>query len=113
MEVRHDEIPDLIIGAVLVAASGSNAQMGSPLNNPDMACTIEGRCANATSKCVINGVNKTGRDCLRCLPGDRIVETLPPTGVGGTAGAVLHKWECVTPTAAGSRPPATAPKRQN
>src|SRR5438445_6191890 len=103
----------LIIGAVLVAASGSNAQMGSPLNNPDMACTIEGRCANATSKCVINGVNKTGRDCLRCLPGDRVVETLPPTGVGGTAGAVLHKWECVTPTAAGSRPPATAPKRQN
>jgi len=55
--------------------------MGSPLNNPDMACTIEGRCVNATSKCAINGVNKTGRDCLRCLPGDRIVETLPPTGV--------------------------------
>src|SRR5437867_7746647 len=72
----------LIIGAVLVAASGSNAQMGSPLNNPDMACTIEGRCVNATSKCAINGVNKTGRDCLRCLPGDRIVETVPPTGVG-------------------------------
>jgi len=103
----------LIIGAVLVAASGSNAQMGSPLNNPEMACIMEGRCVNATNKCVVNGVNKTGRDCLRCLPGDRVVETLPPGGLGGTAGAVLHKWECVTPTAAGSRPPATAPKKQN
>src|SRR5437879_12645899 len=67
----------LIIGAVLVAASGSNAQMGSPLNNPDMACTIEGRCVNATSKCAINGVNRTGRDCLRCLSGDGVLARLP------------------------------------
>lgn len=103
----------LIIGAVLVLTSGSSAQMGSPLNSPDMACTMQGRCVNATTTCVIGGGNKTGRDCLPCLAGDRVVETLPPAGVGGSAGAVLHKWECVTPTAGGSRPPATAPKKQN